>query len=1496
MRAIDSRPRWPANFRSHGNDDRRRGDRSTEALVTRSNSRSFSRLSLRHWAAAALGVTALVGLGSCANEAPARSYVQPNAIKKTDLSGTFYYIQTVTEAPPTNGAMFKGQSSSLLQIRFDIEQNFLYARRAFAQVANSEDAEVSDGPNYMGSPLAAWAITSQFDIIRDYNSTTGEQTNAIIESQERPWNEREFIRVDWSKNLITDYVGLGLDLFFSDGQPSVEGVSYWQSDPTQPDALHMEHLTADQGGLKSGDLTYMDITDEMIVTPELLSIEGMTYPKCFFYYEQDDCASQVVKVRHSFAKIDPTHTYEPRQWDGVQMNLFGVWDVGLRRLSYNTEYGITNTGASRTAARFNIWEAAYKPDGTYIQPKDRVLKKIPYYAEGSMPITYEKDPQFPDGMQDSIYPPDLFPDFQFIVSSWNKAMLTAVQDLTGSPAPHDVFVPCHNPVRSSDDPVCTEGLVPMQDGNGNNILDKQGNPIYRAREGDPRHSCVFWVNEPQAAGPLGYGPPLYDEVTGETISGQAYIYGAALQTYAARSRDLMLLMNGDISETDYVNGANVQQWVAAHKQGVGFTTPAANQALSSLQTFTPQQLLTASRAMDFSWAEAFTPANGYPALDLSSVANLYQSMVPRRDAIYNGFYAYGSPNRDSILARLIDTPLEQMLITPESLAAGGVSPMTSWNDLNVGQKVQVSPLRSAALQKQLNQMKTGAEIRGVDLYEGFTDNGLEQRLRAYQKKYDVAPGGSLAQFSEPMRLDLIHTLFTSVTLHEVGHNMGCRHNFRASYDALNYFPPYWDIRTAGAANPDPGTPPNPTSNPLQLHPRYVNQAGGKITQYEINNQIQEYQYTSVMDYGSEFNSDINGLGMYDKALIKFSYAQYVEVFTDTKKDFGTANNLAALSQAQSAYGFPSPLGAGAGLSAVAYQNLPSLFANGKDSICGLQPADATHPDSWCKYRMDVPYASINNVTVQDPTTGATTSYLGDPQEHALVPYYFCSDEYVGNLTCQRFDSGADAYEQAADIISRYKNFYLLNNFKRDRAKFYTSGAYKDRIASRYFDILREQLVWYTLLRSEFQAELTAQAEASGGTPNQVVAQQNAFFTDENGWGNFTAAVTAGFDLLGQVIVTPEAGIFFKTSDEEGNIPHWEPYGGPGFFGYDVTTAGDPLCLQGTLTGQCAVEGHTVGLLDGKYSTTSWDFNGCGYYWADECQERIGYLLDKEIALDELSQSQAYFTGRDTSTDVRTYAIGYVLPFKQQLEEKVGAILSNDMTSLAPYFTKSTLPANGNPLGAPYNVVNPSWTFDNPSAPKGDPSDSDSGIIDPSVHFTISLYTGVYALSGFPTTFDHDVVDNSKIFVVGNGEAPVPDSYLLDPSNSAVTTDPSNLVSRGGSAQWLIYTDPVNGETFAAHSVAAPALVVPNPNDPSGQTTATTSLRADIGIRMLEQLITDGNQYNTAQTLPLSDPSRPSKVANTQTTFQNMREQVQIMRSLQNAYGYGPYSTTPDVYY
>src|SRR5205085_2579208 len=116
----------------------------------------------------------------------------------------------------------------------------------------------------------------------------------------------------------------------------------------------------------------------------------------------------------------------------------------------------------------------------------------------------------------------------------------------------------------------------------------------------------------------------------------------------------------------------------------------------------------------------------------------------------------------------------------------------------------------------------------------FDDPGLNQRLQFYLDKY----GGQLSANEAALKKDLREQIFLAVTLHEVGHNMGCRHNFRGSYDALNYFPDYWKLRTEGVKHADAGMKPSDG----KLHPRYVAQAGGAESKYEANNSIREYQY------------------------------------------------------------------------------------------------------------------------------------------------------------------------------------------------------------------------------------------------------------------------------------------------------------------------------------------------------------------------------------------------------------------------------------------------------------------------------------------------------------------------------------------------------------------------------------------------------------------------------------------------------------------------------
>src|SRR5581483_2087923 len=83
------------------------------------------------------------------------------------------------------------------------------------------------------------------------------------------------------------------------------------------------------------------------------------------------------------------------------------------------------------------------------------------------------------------------------------------------------------------------------------------------RNGDLRYSFFHWVDRPQPAGPLGYGPMSVDPETGETISAALYNYGAALDTYVQQSAEMVELLNGEISVDDVLSGKTLADVIKA---------------------------------------------------------------------------------------------------------------------------------------------------------------------------------------------------------------------------------------------------------------------------------------------------------------------------------------------------------------------------------------------------------------------------------------------------------------------------------------------------------------------------------------------------------------------------------------------------------------------------------------------------------------------------------------------------------------------------------------------------------------------------------------------------------------------------------------------------------------------------------------------------------------------------------------------------------------------
>ncbi|MFP4601239.1 MAG: hypothetical protein ACLFVJ_23525, partial [Persicimonas sp.] len=173
-----------------------------------------------------LAVAALTTLGACAQDVEDIDRTQPNALEKADFEDSeWYYQRTVVDVPASDGFTFVGNTDhqGMTKIEWDIEENFLYGRRTTELIEGATRDEMTE-EDEQGEVVAAYRILSHFDIERQYNPQTGEQTNVIVENHtDRHWADREFMRVDWSVNLVTNYA---LDF----ERQSIEPVPYYVQD------------------------------------------------------------------------------------------------------------------------------------------------------------------------------------------------------------------------------------------------------------------------------------------------------------------------------------------------------------------------------------------------------------------------------------------------------------------------------------------------------------------------------------------------------------------------------------------------------------------------------------------------------------------------------------------------------------------------------------------------------------------------------------------------------------------------------------------------------------------------------------------------------------------------------------------------------------------------------------------------------------------------------------------------------------------------------------------------------------------------------------------------------------------------------------------------------------------------------------------------------------------------------------------------------------------
>src|SRR5262249_32776809 len=149
----------------------------------------------------------------CAGERDPINRVQPNAMSKHFFLGDdlrdasddpqFHWRNYVVDASATQSLVGVGEWGHVDRIRWEITEDQLSEHKAY-QIADGEDDKgATYAPTPNGTIVGVYKITKHFDIRRDYNPSTGEENNVIVENDtDRPWQDREYIRVDWSQNLL----------------------------------------------------------------------------------------------------------------------------------------------------------------------------------------------------------------------------------------------------------------------------------------------------------------------------------------------------------------------------------------------------------------------------------------------------------------------------------------------------------------------------------------------------------------------------------------------------------------------------------------------------------------------------------------------------------------------------------------------------------------------------------------------------------------------------------------------------------------------------------------------------------------------------------------------------------------------------------------------------------------------------------------------------------------------------------------------------------------------------------------------------------------------------------------------------------------------------------------------------------------------------------------------------------------------------------------------
>ncbi len=1238
----------------------------------------MTQTSIRWRALAAAAATLLAA--ACTQSNGDINRVQPNVAKKADLlDGVWFFRNTVTWTPATTGFTYPGQTGNIEKLVFEIQEKNLVGYRAYPYILGAEidvektskvsgtttrycdkDGKCTGGNPYYGAPIVAFPIESHFDIKRNYNVSTGEQGNVIAENaSDRPWNQREYLRIDWSANLLNVNSGLNWNSIQNPSGGSGSG-TWIQPNEKGEDPTDWPSREYDA----AGKLIYMDYTGRYMANPDLYYFRDYGYyPTCFLRGgEQNDCSSSEIRMRISMSKVDPNHSrdYEPLQYGNDLMSKFGY--ARTERLNYDRKFGFNNSAVIRLANRHRNWKHSFVPnaDGSIdeksvaIPLANRELRPILYYFTRADLMGGEQN-----------YNEYMVPARR-LEKGWDKAFRRAAAAAQGKQV--DLNDASAQAMYICDNPVKVEGAC--------------GKVGFSPKFGDLRYSFMNTVAEPVANGLLGYGPSSADPETGEIISGNANTYLWGIDLYGRQVLDTIDLLLGETSVNKYISGGTLKEYIKNNPSyslvSVAKNGQSLQAELQGVPTRTEESRGAFERPTDrtVSLLETLAATGGVPrySQDSARVAADVLAQNPTLEAAI-----LDNPDLGDDVVHLLPAELQGRALTDKDFrrkasrsvltnikdsqdyrqkridwASRNNVYLAEFNDRTI---MALANRESATRTARIAELTNAAHVKCVD---AASCTAAEAKLIAND------------EISSRIR----QSTWQATSEHEIGHTFGLRHNFQGSFDAINYQDTYWEMRkesltiaqtTAGVV--EQKVPRTPADLKATSDGTIGQRLGG----------MYDHEYSSIMDYSGKINGDWSGVGKYDEAAILFAYSGdtapgYVEVFDGARREKRTFAGSDGAQVTVTGAGLDLPMVNAQHKSPAVpnyteryhYTMAPLHFGDGaqgakltdviNDGIAKFQKR-SIRKYSEVKAANDELAAKLeaNPEMIKDPDLYAAA--IG-PNPILEVPYMFCSDDHVGGvLSCNRFDRGPDYYEMARKELEDNYNYYFSSHFKRDRFNF-GPGAALYGTEGAFLNVADIYKKWVF----EFFKK--------SGQPGQEV--RSSYPIDATMQDFWTMAVLDGINQHLNVMAVPPTGMFMYRNRPQG--AQW-----------DIASEGDDYDALNP-NGRKKIQDYyrstrvrypASGFADlprglGRRMYSRYDFkSGFGFF---NRMEEAGHYNDQIGAMIAAVLPDATFLGADESADFRRYNIPYYLVFKKELTDTFSALWSNNEELVRPimYLKKNDL--------------------------------------------------------------------------------------------------------------------------------------------------------------------------------------------------------------------------------